>query len=83
MDIIICNVHAYLIREEHKALSAFDLVAHGFAVGIIGEQGAGAGETVVEQIVVSCRRTEGVGRRALFPAKLIKPQINKIFTRKN
>lgn len=81
-NVIIGDVHAYLIREDHKTLPALDLVTDGFTVGVFGEQSAGAGEAIVEQIVISGRWPKRMGGCALFPSKLIQPKIHKIFTGK-
>ena len=80
---MICYIGADLVGKDHESLAAFYLIIDGFALRIVGDQRAGAGQAVVEEIMVSGSRAEGVGGVALLPSELVQTEIDKIFTGKN
>lgn len=76
-------VGADLMGKDHESLPAFYLIIDGFARCVLGNQRAGAGQAVMEEIMVSGSRAEGVGGIALLPSELVQTEIDKIFTGKN
>ncbi len=52
-NLMVGNIHVNLVWKAHKPLSALDRIGDGFALCIVAIQNAGAGNTVVKQIVVS------------------------------
>ncbi len=80
---MICYIGADLVGKDHESLAAFYLIIDGFARCVLCNQHAGAGQAVVEEIMVSGSRAEGVGGVALLPSELVQTEIDKIFTGKN
>ena len=76
-------VGADLVGKDHESLAAFYLISDGFAGCILCKERAGAGQAVMEEIMVSGSRAKGVGGIALLPSELIQTEIDKIFTGKN
>ena len=64
-------VGADLVGKDHKSLAAFYLISDGFAGCILCKERAGAGQAVMEEIMVSGSRAEGVGGIALLPSELV------------
>src|SRR5699024_9475407 len=75
------NIGVDLPGEDHESLSAPDLIFMRDAFGIVGYQSAGPGEDIVEQIVVSCGRSERICGRTLFHSVLVQAQVNEVLIR--
>ena len=69
--------------EDHKALSAFYMVFYRFFFGILGDQRSGTRNNIVKKIVSAGSGTEGMSGIALFPAILVKPQVDKVLVGEN
>ena len=77
------DVSGDLTRESKESLSTLNLIGFGIAFGVIGIECSCAGKHIVEQVMVAGSRTEGMRWFTLFPSKLIKAEVYKIFIWKN
>ena len=76
--LLVRKVRVYQAGADEKALVGAQDIAPVYPVRAGGVQLSPAGDDIVEQKVVAHKGAEGVQRRALLPAVLEQPQVQKI-----